>query len=307
MAATPDGKGYWLVAADGGIFTFGDARFFGSTGGISLNEPITGMAATPDGDGYWLVAADGGIFTFGDARYFGSWANQNLPDPAIGILPTPDGGGYSIATADGVVLALGDAQVYGSLTLSPDATPVSAIIGNGSGTGYWLLDPDAWAYSFTTPTPEERSPGSTAIVAAAASQIAPDPDTGGYCNPYGPCEEWCALFATWVWRDAGVPIPSYAFTGDMYYWAGAHGVLLPSTATPAPGDAVLYGTGPQTVATSVHVGIVAQVWPDGAIDTVEGNAGPGRDGWLSVIINGPYLPSDSLSYNGMAIYAFAQP
>ena len=33
MAATPDGKGYWLVASDGGIFAFGDAPFYGSTGG----------------------------------------------------------------------------------------------------------------------------------------------------------------------------------------------------------------------------------------------------------------------------------
>ena len=65
MAATPDGGGYWLVAADGGIFTFGDARFFGSTGNLHLNQPIVGMAATPDGNGYWLVAADGGIFSFG--------------------------------------------------------------------------------------------------------------------------------------------------------------------------------------------------------------------------------------------------
>ncbi len=307
MAATPDGKGYWLVAADGGIFSFGDARFFGSTGGIVLNEPITAMAATPDGLGYWLVAADGGIFTFGDARFFGSWANQNLPDAVIGILPTPGGGGYAIATTDGVVLGLGDAPVYGSLTLNPDATPVSAIIGNGSGTGYWLLDPDAWSYSFTTPTPEGSFPGSAAIVATAASQVAPDPDTGYLCNPYGPCEEWCALFATWVWRHVGIPIASYAFTGDIYDWAAFHGALLPPTARPDPGDAVLYGTGPQTVATSVHVGIVAQVWPDGAIDTVEGNAGPGRTGWLSVIINGPFLPADSLSYNGMGIYAFAQP
>ena len=30
MAATPDGRGYWLVAADGGVFTFGDAPFDGS-------------------------------------------------------------------------------------------------------------------------------------------------------------------------------------------------------------------------------------------------------------------------------------
>jgi hypothetical protein len=27
MTATPDGDGYWLVAADGGIFSFGDAKF----------------------------------------------------------------------------------------------------------------------------------------------------------------------------------------------------------------------------------------------------------------------------------------
>ena len=44
MAATPDGKGYWLVASDGGIFTFGDARFYGSTGGKHLNQPVVGMA-----------------------------------------------------------------------------------------------------------------------------------------------------------------------------------------------------------------------------------------------------------------------
>ena len=35
MAVTPDGGGYWLVASDGGIFTFGDAQFYGSTGGIA--------------------------------------------------------------------------------------------------------------------------------------------------------------------------------------------------------------------------------------------------------------------------------
>ena len=30
MAATPDGKGYWEVASDGGIFSYGDAAFFGA-------------------------------------------------------------------------------------------------------------------------------------------------------------------------------------------------------------------------------------------------------------------------------------
>ena len=39
MAATPDGKGYWLVASDGGIFTFGDAAFYGSTGALDPQQP----------------------------------------------------------------------------------------------------------------------------------------------------------------------------------------------------------------------------------------------------------------------------
>ena len=72
IAATPSGKGYWLVAADGGVFSFGDARFHGSTGAIHLNQPIVGMTSTPSGHGYWFVAADGGIFGFGDARFYGS-------------------------------------------------------------------------------------------------------------------------------------------------------------------------------------------------------------------------------------------
>jgi hypothetical protein len=307
MAGTPDGGGYWLVAADGGIFSFGDANFYGSTGALTLNEPIVGMAATTDGRGYWLVASDGGIFAFGDARFFGSAANDNLPDPVVGMVAMPNGGGYTMATSDGAVLAMGDAKSYGQLQLDPDATPIAAIIGNTLGNGYWLLDPEAWNYSFTTPTPEGTFPDSAAIVAAVASQIAPDPDTGYYCNPYGPCEEWCALFATWAWEQAGVYIPSFPFTGSIYDWGQQYGVILPPSAVPAPGDAVLYGTGPQNATTSDHVGIVTQVWPDDAIVTVDGDSGPGRDGWLSVTINGPFLPADSGSYNGVGIYAFVQP
>ena len=85
MAATPDGRGYWLVASDGGIFTFGDAGFYGSTGGLTLNKPIVGMAATPDGRGYWLVASDGGIFSYGDAGFYGSAGGLDLTAPTVAI------------------------------------------------------------------------------------------------------------------------------------------------------------------------------------------------------------------------------
>ena len=80
MASTPNGKGYWLVANDGGVFGF-NAPFFGSLGAMHLNSPIVGMAATPTGKGYWLVAGDGGVFTFGDAHFYGSTGSMHLNSP----------------------------------------------------------------------------------------------------------------------------------------------------------------------------------------------------------------------------------
>ena len=85
MAATANGAGYWLVAADGGIFTYGDAPFFGSTGREPLNKPISGIATTADGQGYWLVASDGGIFAYGDAGFAGSAGNLQLSKPIVGM------------------------------------------------------------------------------------------------------------------------------------------------------------------------------------------------------------------------------
>jgi hypothetical protein len=72
MAATPDGQGYWFTAADGGVFAYGDAGFYGSTGNLSLVAPIVSMAAAPDGQGYWFAGNDGGVFAFGSAPFDGS-------------------------------------------------------------------------------------------------------------------------------------------------------------------------------------------------------------------------------------------
>ena len=97
MAATPDGEGYWLVASDGGIFSYGDAHFFGSTGGLTLDAPIVGMATAPGGGGYWLVASDGGVFTYGDATYQGSLGGTPLSATVVGMAAAPSGGGYWLA------------------------------------------------------------------------------------------------------------------------------------------------------------------------------------------------------------------
>jgi hypothetical protein len=312
MAATPDGRGYWLVAQDGGIFTFGDAAFYGSMGGSHLNAPISGMAASATGHGYWLVAADGGIFTFGDAPFLGSMGGTVLNDPVVDMVATPHNGGYLMVATDGEVFHFGNAGFYGSLAGGyggdpTDVPPIAAIALTPDDQGYWLLEPDGWSYGFTNPPSPAATATTSAIVSIANSQVNSDPDKGRFCNPYGPCEEWCSLFATWVWERAGVNIPEYPFTGNIYNWAAAHTAVLPPTGAPLPGDAVLYGTSPFSTATSVHVGLVVQVWPDGAIVTIEGDAGPAPSGSLAVVVNGPYLPSQSVSYNGVPIYAFARP
>jgi hypothetical protein len=72
ICGTPSGNGYWVCGSDGGVFTYGDAQFFGSLGDTKLNAPVIGMAATPSGKGYWLLGQDGGVFTFGDAQFFGA-------------------------------------------------------------------------------------------------------------------------------------------------------------------------------------------------------------------------------------------
>jgi hypothetical protein len=312
MASTPDGRGYWLVASDGGVFAFGDAPFLGSMGSTMLVSSVTGMAPTHSGLGYWMVAGDGGIFSFGDAPFHGSIGGTVLNDPVVGMAATPDDGGYYMAATDGGVFTFGNAPYYGSLGggLNGDPhviLPISGIVLAQGRTGYWLLSPDGFDYSFANPLDATQSPLASAIVTTATSQVNADPSTGYFCNPYGPCEAWCSLFATWVWEQAGVPIPSYAFTGDLYGWAQSHTAVLPPTATPSPGDAVLYGTGPWSTSSSVHVGLVTQVWPDGAVVTIEGDAGPAQVGSLAVIINGPYLPSHSQNYNGVPVYAFARP
>ena len=88
--ADADGPRLLALRGDGGIFSFGDAKFFGSTGGIHLNQPIVGMAARPQNDGYWMVAADGGIFTFGKAPFLGSGASRPRSSPCVAMTPVHD-------------------------------------------------------------------------------------------------------------------------------------------------------------------------------------------------------------------------
>ena len=125
---TSPGGGYWMVGADGGVFSFGDAGYFGSVPGVGVHVgDIVGMAATPDGRGYWMVGANGGVFSFGDAGYVGSAGQLDptrppgrtngiyLAAPITNIMASPDGGGYWLVGANGEIVPLGDAAYSGSL------------------------------------------------------------------------------------------------------------------------------------------------------------------------------------------------
>ncbi|HVF73633.1 MAG TPA: hypothetical protein VM938_01185 [Acidimicrobiales bacterium] len=139
--------GYWLVATDGGIFSY-DTPFHGSMGGRHLNKPMIGMAPTPKGNGYWTVATDGGIFTFGDAPFHGSTGGAPLNRPIVGMAPTNTGGGYWLVASDGGIFTFGDALFFGSLGGAPHSQPIVGMVPTGTGYGYWLVSSDGRVFTF---------------------------------------------------------------------------------------------------------------------------------------------------------------
>ena len=148
------------MAADGGVFTLGDAAFYGSMGGKALNAPIVGMASTPDGHGYWLVAADGGVFSFGDAAFYGSMGGKALNAPIVGMaggkainapivgMAASAADGYWLAGADGGVFSFGDASFLGSMAGHPLDPSFSGMAATTDGRGYWLVRYDNCIFAF---------------------------------------------------------------------------------------------------------------------------------------------------------------
>jgi len=140
--------GYWLVASDGGVFSFGSAIFYGSTGGITLNAPIVDMATTPDRQGYWLVGSDGGIFCFGDAGFYGSTGGITLNKPIVAMAVTPDGAGYWLVGSDGGIFTFGDAGFYGSTGAITLNAPIVGMQPTPDGHGYWLVGSDGGIFNY---------------------------------------------------------------------------------------------------------------------------------------------------------------
>jgi hypothetical protein len=200
-ASPPPSHGYWLVGSDGGIFSFGSAQFYGSTGNIALQRPIVGISPTTGRGGYWLVASDGGTFAFGNAGYYGSipglgmhpagsGLSDSLDAPIVGMVPSADGGGYFMVASDGGVFAFGDATFAGSCPgIGGCSGSAVAVVPDTSGRGYWVVTSTGGVYPFGDATyygaPGPQSSPITSAVATANGQGYWILDAAGQVFAYG--------------------------------------------------------------------------------------------------------------------------
>ena len=278
MAALPDGSGYWLVAGDGGVFAFGDARFRGSLGRVQLARPIVAMAATPDGRGYWLVASDGGVFAFGDARFFGSLGRVHLVTPVVATAAKPGGTGYWLISADGSVFAFGRSGYFGSAAGRTTAGAVGIAPSGAYGYGIAAADGQVWQFepglaprlALKLPVPAsylmagtQRLQAQTAV-AVALAEVGKPYSVGGS----GPYSFDCSGLTQFAWGAAGVALPR---TAAEQFAAVPH----VSLADAEPGDLVFFYPGIEHVGIYLGDGMMVDAPHTGAYVRVENFTVPG--------------------------------
>jgi uncharacterized membrane protein YgdD (TMEM256/DUF423 family) len=249
------GPGYWEVASDGGVFTYGGAQFFGSTGSLHLNAPIVGMAPTANDKGYWLVASDGGIFAFGNAVFYGSMGSMHLNAPIVAMATTPDGGGYWLVASDGGIFSFGDARFHGSTGNLVLDKPVVGMAPTVDGNGYWMVASDGGVFAF----------GDAAFSGSIGGLPLNQPIVGMASDPSG-VGYWlvaadggiynfgeAGFFGSAGGRPLNAPIKGLATTADgLGYWmAATDGGIF------SYGDARFYGSAGALPLNAPVVGIAA--------------------------------------------------
>jgi hypothetical protein len=141
--------GYWMVGADGKVFSFGDAGHFGNAA-LAAGSAAADLEPTPSGNGYWIVTDKGAVTTHGDAASFGAPAAGSLVkgETVTSLSATPTGRGYWIFTSRGRAMNFGDAAFYGDMAKVTLNGPVLDSIPTTSGQGYYMVASDGGIFAF---------------------------------------------------------------------------------------------------------------------------------------------------------------
>ncbi len=252
-AAPPPSHGYWLVGSDGGIFTFGQAQFQGSTGSLRLQRPVVGITPTPNKNGYWLVASDGGVFAF-NAPFVqsipglglhpaGSGLSNSLNEPIVGIVSSTSGQGYYMVASDGGVFAFNSTFAGSCPGIGGCSGAAVAVTPDASGNGYWLVTATGHVYAFGD-APYFGAPGPQS---SSITSMVRTPDRGGYwvldangqVFPYGDA----ANLGGPIGSTGGFNPATAIFAtpdGGGYWVASAYGSVFPYG--DAPNDGSMTGT-----------------------------------------------------------------
>jgi adhesin/invasin len=241
LTETARPTGYWLTGGDAGVFNYGAAGYFGSTGGKVLNKPVVTMVSNPaDRAGYWQVASDGGVFAYGSAGFFGSKGGQPLNAPVVGMAPTADGKGYWLVGSDGGIFNYGNAGFFQSMGGKPLNKPIVGIVRTASGQGYWMVASDGGVFAFGDAGFMGSKGG--APYARPIVGFVPTPNNDGYWMvaddgaifPFGSASTSPGTLAgKGVTNIVGMASTA---SGNGYYLAGADGQVY------AFGDAVKVGS-----------------------------------------------------------------
>jgi len=172
-------SGYWSVGDDGGVFSFGPS-FYGSTGNLTLNQPVFAITSTSDGKGYWFVAKDGGVFAYGDAVFHGSVPALGIPvSNIVGVSADTTTGGYWLVGSDGSVYSF-DAPFEGSVPgLGQHVSNVVGMAATADGGGYYLATSSGAVYAFGN-AKYQGGANNTAHANPPVVGISVDSATGGY-------------------------------------------------------------------------------------------------------------------------------
>ena len=140
--------GYNILTSFGGIYSFGDAQYFGNLIDHGYPGPAIGLAETPNGGGYDILTTFGGIYSFGNAQYFGNLIDHGYPGPAVALSMTSTGRGYAILTNFGGIYTFGDARYFGNLIDHGYPGSAVSMAYTPTGNGYAILTDAGAIYTF---------------------------------------------------------------------------------------------------------------------------------------------------------------